>query len=105
LLPGDLEQGVERMLAAQQGQRLKADILVAGHHGSATSTSSEFLAAVQGVRIPCRRRLADGADPALRAVAWRSVERFWALRRERHHAGQSGRTQIWQLASPRPVER
>jgi competence protein ComEC len=47
LLPGDLEQGVERRLAARLGQRLKADILVAGHHGSATSTSSEFLAAVQ----------------------------------------------------------
>jgi len=47
LLPGDLEQGVERMLVAQQGQRLRADILVAGHHGSATSTSSEFLAAAR----------------------------------------------------------
>jgi competence protein ComEC len=47
LLPGDLEQGVERKLAARLGQRLMADILVAGHHGSATSTSTEFLAAVQ----------------------------------------------------------
>ena len=46
LLPGDLERSVERMLVAELGARLRSDILVAGHHGSATSTSSEFLSAV-----------------------------------------------------------
>jgi len=46
LLTGDLEQGVERMLVAEQGARLRADILVAGHHGSATSTSQRFLSTV-----------------------------------------------------------
>lgn len=47
LLPGDAERGVERRLAAVQGSRLHADILVAGHHGSATSSASEFLAEVR----------------------------------------------------------
>ena len=46
LLTGDLEQRVERMLVAERGDRLRSDILVAGHHGSATSTSTAFLAAV-----------------------------------------------------------
>jgi competence protein ComEC len=43
LLPGDLEQGVERRLAASLGGRLRSDVLVAAHHGSATSTSDAFL--------------------------------------------------------------
>ncbi len=47
LLPGDVERGVEQSLVEQQGEQLRADILVAGHHGSTTSTASEFLAAVR----------------------------------------------------------
>lgn len=49
LLPGDIGQGVERRLAAEHGGRdgaLRATVLVASHHGSATSTSSELLDAV-----------------------------------------------------------
>ena len=47
LLPGDAERDIERLLVAEQGEWLRADILVAGHHGSATSSGSEFLAAVR----------------------------------------------------------
>ncbi|MBK5963198.1 DNA internalization-related competence protein ComEC/Rec2 [Thiocystis minor] len=46
LLTGDVEQGVERRLVERLGSKLRSDILVAGHHGSATSTSGEFLHAV-----------------------------------------------------------
>ena len=46
LLPGDVEQTVERLLASELGERLRTDVLVASHHGSATSTSSSFLTAV-----------------------------------------------------------
>jgi competence protein ComEC len=45
LLPGDLEAGAEaRLLAA--GADLRADVLKLGHHGSRTSSSAAWLAAV-----------------------------------------------------------
>ncbi len=48
LLPGDLEAAGERgLLAAVPGEELKADLLVLGHHGSRTSTTPAFLAAVR----------------------------------------------------------
>jgi competence protein ComEC len=46
LLTGDIEARVERALVRSLGSALESDILVAGHHGSATSTHPEFLDAV-----------------------------------------------------------
>lgn len=46
LLPGDLEAGAERRLAAAMPDGLGSTLLVAGHHGSATSTTDAFLRAV-----------------------------------------------------------
>ncbi len=46
LLTGDVDQRLEHRLVAQWGRALQSTILVAGHHGSATSTSPEFLDAV-----------------------------------------------------------
>jgi competence protein ComEC len=46
LLTGDIESRVERVLARTLGAGLASDVLVAGHHGSATSTHPEFLDAV-----------------------------------------------------------
>ncbi len=46
LLTGDVDKRIERALVARFGAELRADILVAGHHGSATSTAAEFLQAV-----------------------------------------------------------
>lgn len=46
LLVGDAEKPEEDWLLANAGDRLHADILKVGHHGSATSTSDAFLAAV-----------------------------------------------------------
>jgi competence protein ComEC len=45
-LTGDIEARVERRLARELGSALASDVLVAGHHGSATSTHPEFLDAV-----------------------------------------------------------
>lgn len=46
LLVGDLDQGVERRLIERFGSALRSDILVAGHHGSKTSSSEAFLESV-----------------------------------------------------------
>jgi competence protein ComEC len=46
LLTGDIETISEQALSKRQGERLRADILLAPHHGSRTSSSPEFLAAV-----------------------------------------------------------
>jgi competence protein ComEC len=45
LLPGDLEQAGEHALLAR-GVELRAELLKLGHHGSRTSSSAAFLAAV-----------------------------------------------------------
>ncbi len=46
LLPGDVPRSVEKALIAS-GKPLAASLLVAGHHGSKTSSSGAFLKAVQ----------------------------------------------------------
>ncbi len=46
LLTGDIEADAERRLAATAGDKIRADVLKASHHGSRTSTTPEFLAGV-----------------------------------------------------------
>ena len=46
LLPGDIERRIEQQLLQQRYRQLAADILVAPHHGSRTSSSAEFVEAV-----------------------------------------------------------
>jgi len=43
LLPGDIERHAERYLLAQQNNELSADIVVAPHHGSRTSSTKDFV--------------------------------------------------------------
>ena len=45
-LVGDIEHGVELNLVNRYGDWLKCDVLKAGHHGSNTSSSPEFLTSV-----------------------------------------------------------
>ncbi len=47
LLTGDIEATQERALLARDRERLRADVLLAPHHGSGTSSTMEFLDAVQ----------------------------------------------------------
>jgi competence protein ComEC len=46
LLTGDMETPAEKIVLAANHSQLASQILVLGHHGSKTSTSPEFLAAV-----------------------------------------------------------
>ena len=58
LLTGDIEAMAEPWLVNTYGDKLKADILVAPHHGSQTSSSPAFLHAVQpsAILIPAGYR-------------------------------------------------
>ncbi|WP_221798686.1 DNA internalization-related competence protein ComEC/Rec2 [Oceanobacter mangrovi] len=47
LIPGDIPSSVERQFIARYGSQLQADILIAAHHGSASSSSAEFLQTVR----------------------------------------------------------
>ena len=47
LLAGDAEEDVERQLIRRYGGFLESDVLKAGHHGSSTSSSMEFLEEVR----------------------------------------------------------
>jgi competence protein ComEC len=47
LLTGDAERGEEAWLLDRAADNLRADVLKVAHHGSATSTTPEFLAAVR----------------------------------------------------------
>ena len=47
LLTGDIEARVERLLVAGHGAGLRAQVLQAAHHGSATSSTALFLDSVQ----------------------------------------------------------
>jgi competence protein ComEC len=51
LLPGDIEHGAEAALAASAGPALHAQVLIAPHHGSATSSSAALLAAVRPAHV------------------------------------------------------
>jgi competence protein ComEC len=46
LVPGDIEAGAERSLLARHRQQLDADILIAPHHGSRSSSTRAFIKAV-----------------------------------------------------------
>lgn len=57
LLTGDAERGEEGWLLGRDPSLLRAEVLKVGHHGSSTSTTPEFLAAVR----PCVALVSVGA--------------------------------------------
>lgn len=51
LLTGDIEKHAEHILVLQYGEKLRSDILIAPHHGSGTSSTIDFIQAVQPVYV------------------------------------------------------
>lgn len=47
LLTGDIEKAAEALLVERSGAALRSEVLLAPHHGSRTSSTAEFIAAVQ----------------------------------------------------------
>lgn len=86
LLPGDIEAAAERQLLATYGEQLRSDILVVPHHGSKTSSSERFVAAV-------------APDYALYAIGYRNrygfpkeniVRRYQAIGADTYRSDDSG---------------
>lgn len=82
LLPGDLPAQQERGLVIQQGPLLDVDVVVMAHHGSATSSSPDFVRAVRPLHalalVGYRNRFAhpdaqvEGRWRRAGATVWRS---------------------------------
>jgi competence protein ComEC len=85
LLVGDAEREEEAALLAGAPDRLRADVLKVGHHGSRTSSSPEFLAAVGAheavVSVGRRNRFGHPHAPALAALAAAGA-RVWRTDRD-----------------------
>jgi competence protein ComEC len=98
LLVGDIEQPQEaRLLAA--GVPLKADVLLVPHHGSKTSSSADFLDAVQPqialLQAGYRNRYGHPAAPVLARYAERQIRVV-----DSPHCGAA----TWQSARPHEVQ-
>jgi competence protein ComEC len=90
LLAGDIEAGAERALL-EAGAPLRADVLLAPHHGSRTSSTAEFVAAVRPAVV-------------IHSAGWRHhfrhprpevVARYGALGARQHVTGQGGAIGVW----------
>jgi competence protein ComEC len=88
LLPGDVEAGAEAALARR---RIEADVLLAPHHGSASSSTPDFIAAVR-------------PQVVIHAAGWRNhfrhprppvVARYAAAGARQHVTGNAGAVSIW----------
>ncbi len=85
LFVGDAEREEEALLLATAPGRLRADVLKVGHHGSRTSSSPAFLAAVAPreaiVSVGCRNRFGH-PDPATLAALSAVGARVWRTDRD-----------------------
>jgi len=79
LLTGDIEAAAEAWLVKTYGEELKADVLIAPHHGSKTSSTAEFLQTVQPdyVLIPAGYRNQFGHPHKNVLARYRQVNAKW----------------------------
>ncbi|OYY61722.1 MAG: hypothetical protein B7Y51_09685, partial [Burkholderiales bacterium 28-67-8] len=79
-LTGDIERDQEIRLLREQPEALRADVLLAPHHGSKTSSSAAFLDAVHPrvavFQAGHHNRYGHPADEVLRRYEERGIARF-----------------------------
>lgn len=100
LLPGDIEAAVERWLVAEEGEALHSEVLVAPHHGSRTSSTQTFVAAVR----PDEVIFAAGHDNRFGFPRPEVVARYRALGARVHATGEEGAVQVRLHARGGPPE-
>jgi competence protein ComEC len=98
LLPGDIEAGAERALLAAGA--LRADVLLAPHHGSRTSSSAAFVEAVRPAVV-------------IHSAGWRHhfrhprpevVARYAAAGARQFTTGASGAVRVWRDPASARIE-
>jgi competence protein ComEC len=87
LIPGDIMRPAEKELVALAGDRLRSTVLIAPHHGSRSSSSEAFIAAVapKVVLISCTGRTGSGI-PHPQIVQRYESGRARVYRTDRHGA-------------------
>jgi competence protein ComEC len=97
LLPGDVESGAEALLSQRD---IAADLLLAPHHGSRSSSTPAFVAAVRPTLV-------------IHAAGWRNhfrhprpevVARYAAAGAAQHVTGQGGAISVWRDAQSGRLE-
>jgi competence protein ComEC len=77
LLTGDAERDVESRLSSKLGPNLRADVLKVGHHGSTTSTTTQFLDAVRPrlalVSVGAGNRYGHPSPEVMKALQTRGI--------------------------------
>ena len=86
LLPADIERDAEARLLARAPELLRADVLLAPHHGSHSSSTEDFVAAVN----PDLVIFPAGFRNQFRHPREDVVQRYQALGSELHMTGQEG---------------
>jgi competence protein ComEC len=86
LFVGDAEKPVEHHLDAVYGSFLKSDVLKAGHHGSSTSSTDEFLANVH----PSEVVVSVGKFNKFHHPSRRVIERFQQIGADIHRTDEEG---------------
>jgi len=86
LLAGDIEADQEAQLLARDAARLRADVLLAPHHGSGTSSTRDFLLAVR----PQAAIFQVGHRNRYRHPKQEVFERYGAMQIQRYRTDQSG---------------
>ena len=103
LFPGDIEAGAEAELVAR-GAELRADVLTLPHHGSRTSSSAPFLAAVGAevalVSAPCGGRYAMPHPDVVARARAHGLPIWWTGRDGALMVGLSGPLHVVGFADP-----
>ena len=87
MLTGDAPIGVEQHLIALDGNKLESDVLKVGHHGSRSSTGTEFLKAVK----PQLAAISVGAENRYGHPTQEVLDRLAASKTEIYRTDKQGR--------------